>query len=809
MRSLDRFASPSVLTEAFRDVTVNGQPVELDSARIVAPRFGPNDSTMKLVATAPIKFDGQLTFSVLPTVVSSRADTIMLRWSEANLAGTDPAPTASMGDSLMFVGSALARDTISVRLESAPSPRNVTLGSTRDRLSKLLTLPSELERLVNGLLPVVPLSLLLLALRGAVGTPAQDAELEGTTRVLVLLVICVQVWVGFLELTNPWGLLAAVFRPIDDALMSTGLTRRKPWLGEGIGFALVTVAAVTAPMLARELLAPSKRRFGILGVLFLALSLAAASAGAWLLWTHSTVSEPPFGDLIGATVPAVGVVTLGAGVGALLWLVGLQLYLRALSGRWLRARGLLLSVAALAVLVYVQTWAESKHPFRPRIGSVADRWFWVGATLVAGLGVLLAIAPVATRVFTRLSSDSKRVRRPVWIFALLLMIAPIGPFFISESSLDNLLFFHRGSPAYAVQTGLAVALFIWWIAILAYCRDRGTSLRLDPRVLDVTAIAGASVLFPVATEWIGLPVRFVLGYAALKWLVHEAKADALEWPVATAPRPVDLAKQLQTLSEANSIEGAFNTFRRKAIADLASGQKTPEAYRTEKQQWEAEIAKSREAIGSIDVQRERILGFGPETTAWKNAIHSARLSLLVALPWIALAVREGMTASSGPFFPIWDLALRLAQTLATWGGIGFLFGYLFPYIRGRSGLTKAVWFAGTLLAPLAALQVLGLRGSTSAQAFLFWTLQLFVHCLVLGLWAFDFAVMKRAGLRDWRAIFEVHGVPALGVSLSSILVALATAVVTLVTAGVSKVVPEVISLALSPLSAVLAPLVKR
>ena len=79
-----------------------------------------------------------------------------------------------------------------------------------------------------------------------------------------------------------------------------------------------------------------------------------------------------------------------------------------------------------------------------------------------------------------------------------------------------------------------------------------------------------------------------------------------------------------------------------------------------------------------------------------------------------------------------------------------------------------------------------LRSSATAwQASLFWMLQVFIHCMLLGLVAFDFTILRREGF-EWPMLFELHGLPSLGVSISSILVAIGAAITTLMTSQTAE-----------------------
>jgi hypothetical protein len=514
---------------------------------------------------------------------------------------------------------------------------------------------------------------------------------------------------------------------------------------------------------------------------------------------------------IQVAVESEGLFLVGIGSGVLLCCIGFDLLFRLLSGTWIQFHKLLAGVALLVVTAYLSATADAAVlPARPGVGSLPERWFWLAMTLLCGLGALLAIKPVWTRIINSLtrsvSSGSVRRRWSLLLLLLVVVLAPVTPFIAEGSSFGGWTYFYRETPAWAIRTVLTLVLVVWWAGVLVYCRERGVQPSVNRAVIQVLMIAGASILFPVKPEWLGLPVKFFLGFIALRWVCQGNPRWLLASPSETQSLTQDLAKRLRALSEARSLESAYRTFRRTQVVDLAKNATDLDEFRSKDNRWRETLIRSREESGSISDQREALFAFGPEPSAWENGVRAAKISLLVAAPWIAIGLKERLDETGGMLWPLWDVGFGLLQVLATWGGIGFLFGYLFPYLRGRSGLEKALWFVGALLSPLVIFQVLRLQGATSSGAFLFWAVQLFIHCMILGLFAFDFSVLKRADQRDWRGVFEVHGLPALGASLSSILLALGTAAVTLLSAQASEVVTEALKLALSPLSGLVGPL---
>jgi len=172
--------------------------------------------------------------------------------------------------------------------------------------------------------------------------------------------------------------------------------------------------------------------------------------------------------------------------------------------------------------------------------------------------------------------------------------------------------------------------------------------------------------------------------------------------------------------------------------------------------------------------------YGPHSSSWDNAVHGAKWGAILSIPWLGIGFKEFLSGSMPvQSYPLWGLFISVIILLVRWIGTGFVFGYFFPYIRGKDGLQKA--FAFFLLIVLPALPLAAIYNTTSSdwRGTLFWTLQVFIHCMLLGLVAFDYLSIKTTR-RDWQMLFEVHGIPSVGLSLSTILAAIGAAIVTIV-----------------------------
>lgn len=327
-------------------------------------------------------------------------------------------------------------------------------------------------------------------------------------------------------------------------------------------------------------------------------------------------------------------------------------------------------------------------------------------------------------------------------------------------------------------------------------RECRVNLRLSEPARALGVLVIAAVLYDVNSYWLYLPLTFLLGFAVLYHFLVRAprgwKASLAEMLEGAVP---DRPEQLDRLLDLVSAERAHAGFRDKTRQRLVDGEITPEesekALSERRTQMQELRSRSRVGIYSL---RDVALAFGPNRNAWDNALHGSRWALVFSAPWIALGVRD-LLQSPSEFdpYPLWSAALTFVSMIMRWGGLGFLLGLFFPYLPGRSGMHKGFFvFLAAMLPLLPQSAILVDAGGWGPILFL--AGQTFIVCMLLGLVAFDYVALQRGGLRSWKLVFQVHDVPALGVSISSVLVAIGVTATTLISSQATALVATGIKL---------------
>ncbi|MEV5612295.1 hypothetical protein [Streptomyces sp. NPDC052225] len=172
--------------------------------------------------------------------------------------------------------------------------------------------------------------------------------------------------------------------------------------------------------------------------------------------------------------------------------------------------------------------------------------------------------------------------------------------------------------------------------------------------------------------------------------------------------------------------------------------------------------------------RAAALGSSGGRTAWRNGIAAATLLAVLSLPWTAYTLPSKVvgidSGEAAEGVAVWSTALR-------WPLYGFVYGYLYSWLRGRTPLGKAMCLLAVVLpAELASLLYQGMEPAEFGIKLLLTSGDCLAVFLVLGLY-WEARQVRAAGLR-WGQIRNFRSLSTLAVPATTVVVAVATALAT-------------------------------
>lgn len=651
-----------------------------------------------------------------------------------------------------------------IDLTGGTRPKDEPLARLMER-SGLLNLPV-LGQLAEALLASVPYLLLLIMVCRYL--PSEEALLY---RTFVGFVLALRFGVSFLA-----SMKTGPFELAQGASWMTNLVRRTTGItGEvyppySVTWLLITLfAGWLWPLLVarsrktgmQEMCLPvSRSKVG----LALAAIVTVSAVVLWILVLRVAPEMPQF----------LRAICLLAIVAVLLfWLLwelfpGGQAFLLSIAGA--------ITIAVLSIIGDLPNYLASTQAYRILLRGVA-----AAIVLVFGAPLVIAFLHVALRLIRSDTLDRVFRRRWLrWSFAVVITVPTT--WLIDASQIWS------GAVWQLVYNIGNFFLFVLMIVLLRILREADASSSW-PRLTDLeiaTGIVLALTSFYSSTSiWFFFPIPLILGYVLLKWFLFVPPME---------PTPSAAVRERWKTIAANALD-FHRTERTDAIARKGLEKKLAKGEIT----WVEYQDRLGPVVRALEIERRTsrvdgqppdplLFSYGTTSSEWDSGRTGAIYSLFFALPWILLSLRDVLNSHMGGSYVLLSFLGSALMIVSRWTLYGFFFGYFYAYIRGRNGFQKALSFWFTLVLPsvLASLLSSSLN-KASVAALVFWTAQVFLHCLLLGLFAGELQALWKADL-SWRDLLAFHNLTSLSAWGSSVVIGLGTAVTAALSTGLQTLI---------------------
>ncbi len=308
------------------------------------------------------------------------------------------------------------------------------------------------------------------------------------------------------------------------------------------------------------------------------------------------------------------------------------------------------------------------------------------------------------------------------------------------------------------------------VLVVVGCRLDGTW----PRASVAAIAAGfAGWAFYWDDRWFYLPVTLLLGVGGtLLALRDDLDRDAV----------VRRGEQLRTLIRSLGQEReALLTRRRALVTGFRTNDQPLGEYRKERDAFDG-------AIAAIDPRLQTRWRPTPDRLAeiagggWRHGVRAALAGAVLGLPWMVWVVLDAWQApppGRGDTIAMAEVVTTLAWNLVQWPLYGFFLGCFFPWLRGTSGVAKALVLVLVVVLPPVVVGSVWKDDAAWIDYGIF-ALQLVLFALLLGVIAGDLFLLRRLHL-GWRQLldlYQLRSVAAWGSALAIVVGALVTAALT-------------------------------
>jgi hypothetical protein len=354
------------------------------------------------------------------------------------------------------------------------------------------------------------------------------------------------------------------------------------------------------------------------------------------------------------------------------------------------------------------------------------------------------------------------------------------------------LFFEQiGELVAKIDRMLPFVLGTGFLLVLYSQAEPGEKILPEAETLPIGFFLFVSLIVGVETQWLWLPLPFLVAMAWAKYRLFSTPGDMLELggmnSSAFKEAKVHISAELKT---------AFVRSRLDAVRDVLDQQLTkaaisPEEYEKKKESYTFHFLKQGGISGEAEAsERKRILPLifasgGPDL---KENFRSFLVTgaLLAIIPVLVGLYRD--LSPQGPDFPypIADFLISLARSLCKWLLMAGFFGLFYGALRGKTGLSKGARLSLLIIIPCFVHRLLGGQSLELLKPQLIWAAEVFLFLSFLGLWAGDWRLLRINGFRA-KNLLLIHNLPLLSVYASTVLAALISSGVALLTGGLQSI----------------------
>ena len=371
------------------------------------------------------------------------------------------------------------------------------------------------------------------------------------------------------------------------------------------------------------------------------------------------------------------------------------------------------------------------------------------AAWVIGSGLLFVVLSVSWRWFSRLGvgvanpSAGRLVAIAGWVAVAALILAfPAGrqlpdpgavggPAALLDSVSQGMIaLLAYGYALIGVAAVAGVVRAVWratpWEAVVGFGRsDRAADAATGPRgperlLVRVGRVVFAGNVIGTAGVFAVLPVPFLVALPLFDRLLLR-------------PRPEVLA-----LAEAAPI---IRTDRRRLLEESIRRGTTPEPKDAPWTPPDAGYVRSEEFMV------RNVAAVGPAASVWGNVVLGLSVAGLLVIGLVALYLTQysfTSVTSDDPHY-LQRLGLNIAAFVGSWLIVAFLFGLMFEYLRGESGLQKGLWLGASILLLTLPFQLLStLASGLPLISITIRVLQVLAFTVLLGA-AFDLHLLRQQG----------------------------------------------------------------
>ncbi len=324
----------------------------------------------------------------------------------------------------------------------------------------------------------------------------------------------------------------------------------------------------------------------------------------------------------------------------------------------------------------------------------------------------------------------------------------------------------------------------------------GGQLKMSYRRISAMQQLGWGCVFVAVTGALSFAIQLNFISIALAgiiaaWLVASVRKDEIAVRVTETEAP-ERRRLVEEEVSIHTSQGIWSAARKGIRGKIADGSLDYTEAKEKLALVELD-AQTRSMIVAEPDSRQRAFGTIAGIPPAEAGKFGARWGLIFGLPWIVLSVTAGAAkiSTDSSTYPLLGTVAAVAPTVLQWPFWGFIAGYFFVLLRGKTGLAKMLLFmTGVFI--VSTINTLLLGAGVDWVSIAVSAAQLYSFAFLLGLRS-DLETLRSSGGRGFSDLADVHHLgSAFGVVSTIVIATLAAVVATVLASGLQPFVSQLI-----------------
>jgi len=320
---------------------------------------------------------------------------------------------------------------------------------------------------------------------------------------------------------------------------------------------------------------------------------------------------------------------------------------------------------------------------------------------------------------------------------------------------------------------LFVYLCLLIVLLILYWQDKEEKKETNQFTIDAGVFLFAIFVVQYGYYWFYIPITLILAYWLTRKILFQ-KLEAVAKEMETYSSVLNTRKQsIQNVINHLKFKKQLRSIRKKNNKDLSESQIDYQEWKNREEKNMKLLLNYREKCIYNDKHYKKIVfAFNNNISSWDDAVRTIKIGIIFAIPLLFIAIRDFRLANSDINYPVLSILDIFLNKVSVWIILAFVFGYYYDFIKGRTGIEKALWISLVVVIARIGPAVFFADSLPQVAKILTFGVEIIIYSVLLGFFSFDFNTLRKNGF-GWNEVVIFYNLTFLSSFGSTLIIAFA------------------------------------